>query len=86
MCVVQTWKKLPFFSSLLFCLLWKLCTFKQTDTNYCFYSKEFNIEVLKCFIGLHDFTGKSLVDALRYVVSSNYHTPHRGFFFNRDNL
>ena len=29
------------------------------------YSKEFNIDVLKKFIALHDFKGKSLVDALR---------------------
>lgn len=27
--------------------------------------KDFNIEVLKYFIGLHDFRGKSIVDALR---------------------
>lgn len=27
--------------------------------------KEFNVEVLKYFIGLHDFRGKSIVDALR---------------------
>ncbi len=27
--------------------------------------KEFNIDVLKCFIDLHDFTSKSLVDAIK---------------------
>ena len=31
------------------------------------HSKEFNIDVLKKFIGLHDFKGKSIVDALRLV-------------------
>ncbi len=37
-----------------------------TITFY-YYRKEFNIDVLKKFIDLHDFTGKSLVNALRYA-------------------
>ena len=38
--------------------------------NYCLYRKDFNIEVLKKFIALHDFKGKLLVDAIRYSISS----------------
>ena len=34
----------------------------------CIYRKEFNIEVLKHFIKLHEFRGKLIVDALRYDV------------------
>lgn len=30
-----------------------------------FHSKEFNIEVLKKFIGMHNFKGRIIVDALR---------------------
>ena len=32
-------------------------------------SKDFNLEVLRLFIRLQDFRGKSIVDALRYVDS-----------------
>ena len=32
--------------------------------------KEFNIDVLKKFIGLQDFTGKNIVGALRCVMST----------------
>ena len=42
----------------------------EADSNYlvvtfAFSSKEFNVDVLKKFIGLHDFKGKLIVDALR---------------------
>jgi len=39
-----------------------------------FHSKEFNIEVLKKFIGMHNFKGRIIVDALRAFLAS-FHLP-----------
>ena len=38
-----------------------------------FHRKEFNIDVLKKFIGLQDFTGKNIVGALRCVRNDNHY-------------
>ena len=38
---------------------------------------EFNLQVLKEFVGLYDFKNKSLIDALRYVTSPLIPVPPR---------